>query len=314
MKTLLLLCAVFTSTLCFAQKEAGLNNINVESSKLIVGYLADDKIEGREAGTKGGKMAADFIAAKFAEYGLDCVVGGEKEGNNRYFHSFDTTKLSTKFSDEPQKMHLRNILAKIEGENPDEIVIIGAHYDHYGIRDGKIYNGADDNASGVSAVLQIADAFVKSGVKPQRTVIFALWDGEEKGLLGSAKFVKSFKNLDKVKAYLNFDMIGRNSDEANPKTFTYFYTAANNEYEKWLREAVIEYSLDLKPQYNAWDNPIGGSDNASFAKYGIPIVWYHTQGHADYHQPTDTIDKINWSKLLDITKSAYLIFWNMANL
>lgn len=313
MRLILLFCVVFSSTMCFAQKEIGLSSINLERAKSVVGFLADDKIQGREAGMIGAKKAADYIAEEFAKYRLESVKGGETTGN-KYFHSFDTTKLSVKFSSEPQKMHLRNVLAQIEGENPNEIVIIGAHYDHYGIRDGKIYNGADDNASGVSAVLQIAKAFVESGVKPQRTVIFALWDGEEKGLLGSTQFTKSFKDIDKVTSYLNFDMIGRNSDESNPKTFTYFYTASKGEYEKWLREAVIEFSLDLKPQYNAWENPISGSDNASFAKRGIPIVWYHTQGHSDYHQPTDTADKINWSKLLDITKSAYLIFWNMANL
>ncbi|MEG1649470.1 MAG: M20/M25/M40 family metallo-hydrolase, partial [Rikenellaceae bacterium] len=262
MKTLILFLSIFTSTLCFAQKESGLRNISIEGSKSIVSYLADDKIEGREAGTRGAKMAADYIVEKLESYGLDVVTGYDKDLNNKYFHSFDTTKLSVKFSSQPQKMHLRNILAQIEGENPNEIVIIGAHYDHYGIRSGKIYNGADDNASGVSAVLQIASAFVKSGVKPKRTVIFALWDGEEKGLLGSSRFVKSFKNINNVKAYLNFDMIGRNSDELNPKTFTYFYTAKNGEFEQWLRESIIEYSLDLKPQYNAWENPVSGSDNA----------------------------------------------------
>ena len=109
------------------------------------------------------------------------------------------------------------MLGVIEGNTPQEIVVVGAHYDHLGM-DGNlvgdaIYNGADDNASGVAAVLQIAQAFLATGVQPARTVIFALWDGEEKGLLGPAYFVQSFREMAHIKGYLNFDMIGRNSDE-----------------------------------------------------------------------------------------------------
>ena len=107
-----------------------------------------------------------------------------------------------------------NVLAYIPGKRSDEYVIVGAHFDHLGVdetlADDKIYNGADDNASGVSAVLQIARAFALSGEKPLRNVIFAFWDGEEKGLLGSKHFVQHCPFLKQIKGYLNFDMIGRN--------------------------------------------------------------------------------------------------------
>ena len=90
----------------------------------------------------------------------------------------------------------------------------------------QIYNGADDNASGVQAVLQVARAFLATGEQPERTVIFAFWDGEEKGLLGSRYFAMNYPDIKKVKAYLNYDMIGRNSREDQPDYFVYFYTAA----------------------------------------------------------------------------------------
>lgn len=121
---------------------------------------------------------------------------------------------------------MRNVLGKIEGKNLGEIVIIGAHYDHLGVgpmlNGDQIYNGADDNASGVSAVLQVAQAFLATGVQPECTVIFAFWDGEERGLLGSKYFVHHFADIDKVKGYLNYDMIGRNKDETNPTHVVYF--------------------------------------------------------------------------------------------
>ncbi len=310
---LLLIFSVITLD-SVAQKDIGLQSIELANSEAIVAVLSSDLIEGREAGMVGAHRAAEYIASKFIDYNIQPLEGGEAGLLEKYFHSFDTTKLSPIFCVEPQQMRLRNVLGKIEGNNPDEIVIIGAHYDHYGIRKGEIYNGADDNATGVAAVLQIARAFMKSEVKPERTIIFALWDGEEKGLLGSSHFVKHCDYLDKIKGYMNFDMIGRNSNEDNPTTLTYFYTASSPDYGTWMREAVFEHSLNLDPRYNAWDNPTGGSDNASFAKHGIPIAWYHTEGHPDYHKPTDTYEKLNWAKMLDIVKSAYLTFWNMANL
>ena len=138
-------------------------------------------------------------------------------------------------------------MGKIEGKNPNEIVIVGAHYDHLGIDpmlDGdQIYNGADDNASGVSAVLQIARAFLATGQQPERTVVFAFWDGEEKGLLGSKAFVQSFPEIKNVKGYLNFDMIGRNNNEAKPTHVVYFYTEAHPAFGDWLKNDIKKYNL-----------------------------------------------------------------------
>ena len=135
-------------------------------------------------------------------------------------------------------------------------------------------------------MLQIAKAFVVSGQQPERNVIFAFWDGEEKGLLGSKYFVQECPFINQVKGYLNFDMIGRNNQPQNPKHVVYFYTEAK---------------------------PVGGSDNGSFAKAGIPIIWYHTDGHPDYHQPSDHADRLNWDKVVEISKASFLNVWNLAN-
>jgi Zn-dependent M28 family amino/carboxypeptidase len=216
-----------------------------------------------------------------------------------------------------QKLSMRNVLAMIPGKNTKEYVIVGAHFDHLGIDpalDGdQIYNGADDNASGVSAVLQIARAFLASGQQPERNVIFAFWDGEEKGLLGSKYFVQTCPFVSQIKGYLNFDMIGRNNKPEQPKHVVYFYTAAHPSFGDWLKKDIKKYGLQLEPDYRAWDNPVGGSDNGTFAKAGIPIIWYHTDGHPDYHQPSDHADRLNWDKIVEITKASFLNMWKMAN-
>lgn len=84
-------------------------------------------------------------------------------------------------------------------------------------------------------------------------------------------------------------------------------------FEDWLKEDIRKYGLQLEPDYRAWENPIGGSDNGSFAKVGIPIIWYHTDGHPDYHQPSDHADRLNWDKVVEITKASFLNMWKMAN-
>ena len=306
-------------------EQKGLATINQESAKAQVGFLASDELEGREAGWKSGRIAGNYIASLLQQMGMKPLF-------NDYFQPFDAYRVERqkkgRLQVHPdsialiregvhQKYSMRNVLAKIEGKNKDEIVIIGAHYDHLGIDpmlDGdQIYNGADDNASGVSAVLQIARAFLATGQKPLRTVIFAFWDGEEKGLLGSKYFVQSCPFISQVKGYLNFDMIGRNNKPEQPQHVVYFYTAAHPVFGDWLKQDIARYSLRLQPDYRAWDRPTGGSDNASFALCNIPIIWYHTDGHPDYHQPSDHTDRLNWEKMIEITKAAFLNAWNLAN-
>lgn len=304
----------------------GIESINRATAEAHIGFLACDELEGREAGQRGGYIAGNYIISVLKQMGLKPLFNDYKQPFEAYrverqkkgrlqIHP-DSIAIIKK--EVHQKFSMNNILAKIEGKNPNEIVVIGAHYDHLGIDSNlfgdKIYNGADDNASGVAAVLQVAKAFLATGEQPEKTVIFAFWDGEEKGLLGSRYFTMTYPELDKVKGYLNYDMIGRNNNESRPKHVVYFYTAAKQCFGQWLKDDIKNYRLQLEPDYRSWDNPIGGSDNGSFAKAGIPIIWYHTDGHPDYHLPSDHADKINYNKVIDITKASFLNLWNMANM
>ena len=317
---------VGTSAWAGTPQKRGLATIDRPTAEAHVEFLASDELQGREAGWPGGRIAAQYIVSTLKAMGVGplgpsyrhpfVAAHAERQVRSQRWQ-VDPDSVAKLRATTHQELDMTNILAAIEGKNPDEIVIIGAHYDHIGydpmLSGDQIYNGADDNASGVAAVLQIARAFLATGQQPERTVVFAFWDGEEKGLLGSRAFAQSFPDMAKVKAYLNFDMIGRNHDEANPQHVVYFYTEAHPVFADWLREDIEDYGLGLKPDYRAWDRPVGGSDNGTFALRDIPIIWYHTDGHPDYHQPGDEASKINWAKLVDITKAAFLNLWNLAN-
>ncbi|PXV62500.1 peptidase M28-like protein [Dysgonomonas alginatilytica] len=311
----------------FAQKpiEKGLNSISERGAKAAVGFLASDALQGRGAGALGGQVASEYLASYLTALGIQSLSETYFQPFEAYSEDFKQKKRYQVNPDSIAKykqgvhrvLNLRNVLGMIPGVNKNEYVIVGAHFDHLGMDTNlvgdQIYNGADDNASGVSAVMQIAKAFVESGVQPQRNVIFAFWDGEEDGLLGSKYFTQNCTFINQVKGYLNFDMIGRNNDEANPSYVVYFYTEANPAFGKWLKDDIKKYDLQLTPNYTPWDKPVGGSDNGSFAKAGVPIIWYHTDGHPDYHKPSDEFSKINWGKLVEITKASYLNAWNLAN-
>ena len=323
----LLLALLLVGNITFAQSpiERALNTINRSSAEATINFLASDELQGREAGFHGSRVTSEYIVSLLQWMGVSPLA-------DSYFQPFDAYRkerqkkgrlevhpdsIATLKQEVHQKLTMRNVLGMIPGKNTKEYVIVGAHFDHLGIDpalDGdQIYNGADDNASGVSAVLQIARAFLASGQQPERNVIVAFWDGEEKGLLGSKYFVQTCPFLSQIKGYLNFDMIGRNNKPQQPKQVVYFYTAAHPGFGDWLKEDIRKYGLQLEPDYRAWENPIGGSDNGSFAKVGIPIIWYHTDGHPDYHQPSDHADRLNWDKVVEITKASFLNMWKMAN-
>ena len=309
-------------------EQKGVEVINKANAQAHVEFLACDELEGREAGWRGGRIAGNYLISCLKQLGLQplfeeytqpfevCHAERQKKGKRWQWHPDSISALKKEVH---QSLKCRNILAKIEGKNPNEIVVIGAHYDHLGydpVLDGdQIYNGADDNASGVQAVLQVAKAFLATGEQPERTVIFAFWDGEEKGLLGSRYFALKYPHMDKVKGYLNYDMIGRNMEgkEENNQHVTYFYTASHKVFEDWLKKDIVDFNLKLKPNYRAWDKPVGGSDNTSFATHDIPVIWYHTNGQPDYHTPTDHADRLNWEKMVDITKASFLAMWKLAN-
>jgi hypothetical protein len=215
-----------------------------------------------------------------------------------------------------RRINVRNVVAMIEGENPDEFVAMGAHLDHMGIDNGKIWNGADDNASGTVAVMTIAKAFAASGVKPKRTILFCAWAGEEEGLLGSEYFTM-YPVIGKIadyKFYMNFDMIARDVPADTAKNMAGItYTKAFPKLEEISKAYKDQYKLNLKLSITGSEAPSGGSDYTAFSENKIPVIAWMAAMHSDYHQPSDQVNLVNWNKMLNIIKLGYLQMWEAAN-
>ncbi len=220
-----------------------------------------------------------------------------------------------------------NMLAFVEGSDPvlkDEILIVTAHYDHIGKRGDAIFNGADDNGSGTSTILEVCEAFTlakKEGNGPRRSILFMLVSGEEKGLLGSQYYVEHpLFPLENTIANINVDMVGRVDDKhaADPR---YIYVIGADRLSTELHEinevANDKYTqLELDYTYNEEDDPnryYYRSDHYNFAKKGIPAVFYFNGTHEDYHQDTDTIEKINFEKMAIIGQLVFHTAWELAN-
>jgi len=215
-----------------------------------------------------------------------------------------------------KRVNARNVIAVIEGENTDEFVAVGAHMDHMGMDNGKIWNGADDNASGTVGIMTIAKAFAESGVKPKRSIVFCAWTGEEKGLYGSEYFTMypSIGKISNYKFYLNFDMIARDAINDTAKNMAGItYTKAYPKLEEITKTNLEQYKLNLKLNIRSQDAPTGGSDYTSFTENKIPVIAWMAAMHADYHQPSDAVSLVNWNKMLDIIKLGYLQVWEAAN-
>ncbi len=220
-----------------------------------------------------------------------------------------------------------NVLGYIEGTDEklkEELVIITAHYDHLGKRGDDIYNGADDNGSGTSTVIEVANAFMeakKVGKGPRRSVLALLVTGEEKGLLGSKFYVeKPVFPLDKTVVNINVDMVGRvdKKYENNPN---YIYVIGSDRLSTELHninEAMNDKytQLTLDYTYNAEDDPnryYYRSDHYNFAEKGIPAIFYFNGTHDDYHRTTDTVEKINFEKMERIARLIFHTAWEIAN-
>lgn len=219
-----------------------------------------------------------------------------------------------------------NVLAYIEGSDPlmkDEVVIISAHYDHVGMRGQDIFNGADDNGSGTSGVLELAQAFQiakDEGNGPKRSILCLFVTGEEKGLLGSQYYAEHpIFPLEKTVADINIDMIGRVDDKHDNENYIYVIGSdrLSTELHQINESSNEKYvGLELDYTYNAVDDPnrfYYRSDHYNFAKNGIPSVFFFSGVHEDYHRPTDTVDKILFGKAAKITKLAFYNAWELAN-
>ena len=213
----------------------------------------------------------------------------------------------------------QNVVAYLEGSDPElknEVVVFGAHYDHIGKRpNGDIYNGADDDGSGTVGILEIARAFASNDIRPKRSLLFVSHAGEEKGLLGSRFYTENpMVPLEQTMAQLNIDMIGRNDPNS-------VYIIGSNFLSRELHKINVEANqtvgLNLDYKYNDLADPnrfYYRSDHYNYAKHGIPIIFYFSGTHEDYHKPTDTVDKINFAKMKKVAQLVYLTGWELANL
>ncbi len=218
-----------------------------------------------------------------------------------------------------------NVVGMLDGTSiRNEYVVYSAHYDHLGITpDGVIYHGADDNASGTSTVLGIAEAYSKSKIKPKRSIIFLTVSGEEKGLLGSEYFTSHpTVPIKDIVTDLNTDMDGRVDTAYLSRNDNYVFVIGSNRLSNELDSLLIaadSQSVKIKLDY-AFDSDNDPnqfyyrSDHYNFARKNIPIVFFFDGNHPDYHKPTDTSDKINFPLLEERAKLIFMTGWKVANL
>jgi hypothetical protein len=265
---------------------AARDSITADECYEHVEVLADDVYEGREAGSRGGHAAAKYIERQLAPYGM--MPAGE---NGNYIQSFEHDS--------------RNILAIKPGDDPqlrNEFIVVGAHYDHvgYGSRRnsygpiGRIHNGADDNASGIAVLLETIEAFAKSGLTTRRSVLFAFWDSEEKGLVGSRYWMKHpTVPAEQVKLAFTIDMVGRLR-----KDQLYLLGSRSGYGLRRLLSGVATEPLWLDFSWELHEN----SDHWSFLEKRVPIVLVHTGLHSDYHRPSDDAEKVNRAGMQEVSR------------
>ncbi|MFE3866536.1 M28 family peptidase [Flavobacterium sp. LS2P90] len=295
-----------------------MNTITANELKTHLYIVASDSMEGRETGSAGQKKAGVYLISQYKKNNVSFPKGAAD-----YYQRIPAAFLNAKRNENLPDSE--NIWAFIEGsEKPNEILVISAHYDHVGIKDGEVYNGADDDGSGTVALLEIAQAFEKAkkdGHGPKRSILFLHVTGEEHGLHGSRYYSENplFPIANTI-TDINIDMIGRR-DEAHANSNNYVYVIGADRLSTDLNTIVTvanaKYTkLDLDYKYNDPKDPnhfYERSDHYNFAKNGIPAVFLFNGVHADYHQKTDEPDKIEYDALAKRAQFAFVTAWELAN-
>ena len=246
-------------------------------------------------------------------------------------------KLTITVKTKAEAAQTQNVVAVFEGSDPllkNEYVALGAHYDHVGVgapvNGDAIYNGADDDGSGTTALLGIAEALAKAATRPKRSVLFVWHAGEEKGLWGSRYFTQfPTLPLDKIVTQINIDMIGRSKQDGDTNIRNKNLSGPNEIFVigsrmmstelGMLTETVNKQYLNLTYDYR-YDDPADPnrfffrSDHINYARKGIPIVFFFDGEHEDYHRPGDSVDKIDFQKMEKITRTIYMMVWEIGNL
>jgi len=222
--------------------------------------------------------------------------------------------LHLKYNVNKSHITVRNILGYIEGEKKDEVIVVGAHYDHMGMGNGYVWNGADDNASGTVGVLMLARAAAAAGQKPSKTIVFALWAAEEVGLLGSRYFVRNpVTPLEDIKLNINFDMISRYISDEQTRNVTMTYTSSYPVFREITEKALSDYAIELDVSYQPSDDPPGGTDHRSFVEMKIPVIRFKPGHREEYHTPFDEVETLDWDIMEKIIRINFVNLWNLAN-
>lgn len=274
-----------------------------------VEILASDSLQGREAGTPGGWMSGDYIADCFEKYGLKPAFG------DSYFQYIDTYS------------EIRNVAAIIEGTAAkQEAVVIGAHYDHHGYYHYAVYSGADDNASGVAALLSIArtmSAMQQEHYRPERTVIFIAYDSKELNMKGSEFYVNNpVVPLKQTVACLNMDMLGR-IDSPPAADTNYLLVVGADKHKSNLRTYTdfLNYSkgIDLHLDYTFYGSKSFSdmfyriSDQYNFGKNKVPVLYFTSGMHDDLWKPADKPHRLSYPVLRKRTQLIFYLLWRVAN-
>ena len=277
---------LLTATACVAQTPAPPAQVRtaaVDSARLVehVRFLASPELEGRVTGSAGNRAAREYVAARFGAAGL-LPVGGD------WYHEFAL--------DGPVAgvMEGVNVLGMVRGtERPDHYLVVTAHYDHLGRQGNRIFHGADDNASGTGALIELGRYFAAN--PPRNSLIFAALDAEERGLQGARALVADPPvSIDSIELNVNLDMVSRNDDDELYAAGTYHYPFLLD----LVRTVASRAAVEILTGHDRSDGSAGDdwtllSDHGAFHAAGIPFLYFGVEDHPDYHRPTDTFERID---------------------
>ncbi len=271
--------------------------ISLEGALDDLRYLSSPTLEGRKPMSEGSRMAQDYIRDRFRSLGL-----------SSQFHEY-TQSFALPSSKRGEKA--KNIVGFIPGSEHDKIILVMAHYDHLGIKDGEVFHGADDNASGVVGLMALATHYAQ--FRPKHSMIFAALDAEEMGLLGAKALLEDFPfPLEQLTLVVNMDMIGRSQQRR-------LYAAGSRHYPQLLPalENIAEISdVEL---YIGNDGGLGkkdwskASDHAPFHAIGIPFIYFGVDDHEDYHKPSDTFENIDKDFFLAAISTIFMVIERLDN-
>jgi len=297
--------------------QAAYKNIELDDLKKNLTVIASDEMQGRDTGSPGQKKAGEYMINFYKNLGISYP-----KALGSYYQ-----KVPADFMKKRGGGNLpdsENILAFIEGsEKPDEIIVVSAHYDHVGTKNGVVYNGADDDGSGTVGVMEIAKAFQsakKAGNGPKRSILFLHVTGEEHGLFGSEFYSENpVFPLANTVVDLNIDMIGRDDPENRGKQYVYVIGSEMLSSQlKVINEVANKKTNNLELNYK-YDDPNDPerlyyrSDHYNFAKNNIPVAFFFDGIHEDYHKPTDDVEKIDFSLLQKRAQLVFATAWELAN-